>query len=151
MARSLTLTQRMFNGITNNAKQVGIISERVLNMAAAEYVINGTTVTGTLITYAVGDNSLPTQIFVTQTAANIQTSINTANTSNNIDSILITKKNTDGTTQALYLPPSRIYAFYAHPDTSFDTLFMYEDEVNSQVVAIKADQTVGGIVASLNA
>lgn len=150
MARSLTLTQRMFNGITNNAKQVGIISERVLNMAAASYVINGTTVTGTLITYAVGDNSLPTDIFVTQSAADIQTSINTANTSNNIDSILITKKNTDGTTQALYLPPSRIYAFYAHPDTSFDTLLMYEDEVNSQVIAIKADQTIGGIVASLN-
>mgnify|MGYP003458323150 CR=1 FL=1 len=72
MARSLTLTQRMFNGITNDAKQVGIISQRVLNMAAAEYVINGTTVTGTLITYAVGDNSLPTQIFVTQTAASLQ-------------------------------------------------------------------------------
>jgi len=151
MARSLTLTQRKFNGIDNAAKQVGIISERVLSMAAAEYVINGSTVTGTLLEYSTGDNSLPAQIFVTQTAANIQTSINTANTSNNIDSITVTKKNSDGTTQTLYLPPSRIYAFYSHPDTTFDSLLMYEDVALDQVIAIKADQTVGALVAALNA
>jgi len=99
----------------------------------------------------VGDGSNPYQVVVTQAASDIRASVNTANTSNSITNIAITKINADSTTQALSINVSELVYAYAYPTTTFDSLVGIENATQTVVEAIRADQQVGSLVASLNA
>lgn len=151
MARSLVLAEIVKNGVTNpSAKSVMLLSNRILNLDQGTMTYNGSLINCTTIKYMVGDGSLPYQFVVTQAASDIRASVNTANTSNNIEVVSLTKINTDGTTQALIVNVSELVYAYAYPTSTFDSLVGIEDTVKTAVNAIRADQGVGSLVASLN-
>lgn len=151
MARSLVLAQIQINGVTNpSAKSVMLMSGRILRTDQSTMTYNGSLINCTTIQYMEGDGARPTNIIVTQAASDIKASVNTANTTNSITELTLTKKNSDGTTQTINFGIGNLLRAYAHPDSTFDSLVMYEDATASLITAIKADQTVGAIVASLN-
>lgn len=151
MARSLVLQEVQINGVTNpSAKSVMLMSERFVSYSQTTMTYNGSLINATSIKYMVGDGSNPNQIMVTNAASDIRASVNTANTSNNIDTLALTKKNSDGTTQSLNVSVNDIVRAYAHPDSTFDALVLLEDTTQTVISAIKTDEMVQGIVTSLN-
>ncbi len=151
MANSLALSEIQVNGITYpSAKTALLMSHRVHGLTQTTMTYNGSLINCTQIKYLVGDGSAPQLRIVTQAASDIRTSINTANTSNNIDVVAVTKKNSDGTTQALTVNIADIVAAYAHPDSTFDSLLMIENLTQTEWPAIKADQTVQSLQTSIN-
>lgn len=151
MARSLVLQEVQINGVTNpSAKSVMLMSERFVSYSQTTMTYNGSLINATSIKYMVGDGSNPNQIMVTNAASDIRASVNTANTSNNIDILALTKKNSDGTTQSLNVSVKDIVRAYAHPDSTFDALVLLEDTTQTVISAIKTDEMVQGIVTSLN-
>jgi hypothetical protein len=88
---------------------------------------------------------------VTQAASDIRASVNTANTSNSITNIAITKINDDSTTQSLSVSVASLVYAYAYPTSTYDSLVGIEDPTLTAVSNIRADQGVGSLVASLNA
>lgn len=152
MARSLVLQEIQIGSIIYpSAKSAGLMSNRIHGLTQTTMTYNGTLINCTQIKYLVGDGSAPQLRIVTQAASDIRTSINTANTSNNVDVVSITQKNTDGTTTARTVNVADIVAFYAHPDSTFDSLLQIEDLVQTTWPAIKADESVQSIQSSLNA
>ena len=98
MANSLALSEIQVNGITYpSAKTALLMSHRVHGLTQTTMTYNRSLINCTQIKYLVGDGSDPQIRVVTQAASDIRTSINTANTSNNIDVVAVTKKNSDGT------------------------------------------------------
>lgn len=151
MARSLVLPQIQINGVTNpSAQSVMLMSERILEMSQTLMTYNGSVINATSIKYMVGDGSNPDLIMVTSAASDIRASVNTANTSNNIDILALTEKKLDGTTVSINVNVNDIVRAYAHPDSTFDSLVLLENATRDRMNAIKADEQVGGIVTSLN-
>lgn len=151
MARSLVLAEIQIDGITNpSAKSVMLMSQRILRTDQSTMTYNGSLINCTVIQYMQGDGSAPNRIVVTQAASDITASVNTANTSNSITELTLTKKNSNGTTNTINFGINNLLRAYAHPDSTFDSLVLYEDATASLITAIKADETVDAIVASLN-
>jgi len=152
MARSLVLSEIVKNGVTYpSAKSCMYMSARILDLTQGTMTYNGSVINCCTIKYMVGDGSNPYQVVVTQAASDIRASVNTANTSNSITNIAITKINADSTTQALSINVSELVYAYAYPTTTFDSLVGIENATQTVVEAIRADQQVGSLVASLNA
>jgi|APGre2960657404_1045060.scaffolds.fasta_scaffold00127_10 hypothetical protein len=151
MARSLVLQEAQINGVTNpSTKSVMLMSQRILGLSQTLMTYNGTLINATSIKYMFGDGSKPDQIMVTQAASDIRASVNTANTSNNIDILALTRKNANGTTTAINVNVSDIVRAYASPDSTFDALVITENATRDQTENITADEMVQGIVTSLN-
>jgi hypothetical protein len=152
MARSLVLAEIVKNGVTNpSAKSVMLLSGKIVDLSQGTMTYNGSVINCATIKYMVGDGSAPYQFVVTQAVSDIRASVNTANTSNNIEVVALTKINTDGTTQSLTVNISELVYAYAYPTSTFDSLVGIEDVTKTAVNAIRADQGVGSLVASLNA
>lgn len=152
MARSLVLSEIVKNGITYPAaKSCMYITERILDLAQGTMTYNGSVINCATIKYLVGDGSAPHEIVVTQAVSDIRASVNTANTSNSIEVVAITKINDNGTTQAMTINASELVYAYAYPTSTFDSLLGIEDVTKTAVNYIRADQTVGALVAALNA
>lgn len=152
MARSLVLSEIVKNGVTYpSAKSCMYLSERIVEMTQGTMTFNGSVINCATIKYLVGDGSAPYQVVVTQAVSDIRASVNTANTSNSIVNVAITKINDDGTTQALSVNVSELVYAYAYPTSTFDSLLGIEDVTKTAVNNIRADQTVGVLVAALNA
>lgn len=152
MARSLVLSEIVKNGVTYpSAKSCMYLSERIVEMTQGTMTFNGSVINCATIKYLVGDGSAPYQVVVTQAVSDIRASVNTANTSNSIVNVAITKINDDGTTQALSVNVSELVYAYAYPTSTFDSLLGIEDVTKTAVNNIRADQTVGALVAALNA
>lgn len=151
MARSLVLAEAQINGVTNSStRSVMLMSERILGLDQTLMTYNGSLINATSIKYMFGDGSRPDQIMVTQAASDIRASVNTANTSNNIDVLALTRKNDNGTTTAINVNVSDIVRAYAHPDSTFDALVIIENATRDKPENIKSDETVQSIVTSLN-
>lgn len=151
MAKSLVLQEAQINGFTNpSARSVMLVSERILGLDQTTMTYNGTFINATAVKYMVGDGSRPDQIMVTQAASDIRASVNTANTSNNIDLLALTRKNPNGTTTAINVNVDDIVRAYAHPDSTFDSLVLTENATRDLMSSMKADEMVQGIVTSLN-
>lgn len=151
MARTFVLQEAQINGFTNpSTKSVMLVSERILGLDQTVMTYNGSVINATAVKYMVGDGSRPDMIMVTQAASDIRASVNTANTSNNIDVLAVTKINSDSTTQSINVNVTDIVRAYAHPDSTFDSLLLTENATRDLMISMKADQTVQGIVTSLN-
>lgn len=137
--------------ITYPVKLVGINTDKIISLEQRTVTYRGTATFVTLIKYMVGDGSNPDEIYVSQKASDIKASVNTANTSNSIKEVTITRKNDDSTTTILYQPIAQISTFYNHPDSAADTLMITEDVLLTRNFFYKADETVSAIVALMNA
>lgn len=152
MARSLVLQEVQINGFTNpTQRSVLLMSERILRMDQTLLNYNGTLINSAQITYMVGDGSKPDLIMVRQAVSDIRASVNTANTSNNIDVIGITRKNQNGTTTAYTIGIGDIVRAYAHPESTFDSLLITENATKDYTDAFKADESVQALQTALNA
>ena len=97
------------------------------------------------------DGSATDYLTVSDSSSTINTRLNTANTSNSIQIISVTNKNTDGTTGTLTIPVNALRWAMADPKVSGDSIIGYADTAYDRLIVVNCTDTIASVVAAVNA
>ena len=139
-----------------NAQSINVITDAAVTAGSSQASITisaGSTSQATAgeVIYKNADGSMTNVILTTTTKAALISAANTANTTNNVNIIPLTRKNEDGTTTAITVNVADIVTMYADPKTPADSIVQYMDAANDRLQVITVDETASAIVALTNA
>jgi uncharacterized cupredoxin-like copper-binding protein len=139
-----------------NAQSIATATSWAVTAGASQATVAITTssdslAAGATVNFANLDGSMTNYMTVSDSATTINTRLNTANTSNNIARISVTKKNDDGTTSTLPIPVNAIQWCMADPATSGDSIIEYATPANDRTIVVNCTDTVASVVAQINA
>ena len=140
----------------SNAQSIAVVASVLVTAGASQAVATITTsndslAAGATVNFANLDGSATEYLTVSDSVSTINTRLNTANTTNNIAIISVTKKNDDGTTGTLTIPVNAIQWTMADPAVSGDSIIGYATPANDRLVVVNCTDTVASVVAQINA
>lgn len=140
----------------SNAQSIAVADTFVVTAGASQATSTITTsndslAAGATVNFANLDGSATEYLTVSDSVSTINTRLNTANTTNNIAIISVTKKNDDGTTGTLTIPVNAIQWTMADPKVSGDSIIGYANPANDRLIVVNCTDTVASVVAQINA
>lgn len=108
-------------------------------------------VDGTTVLLSNLDGSASDVLTVSDSASTITTRLNTANTTNSVNLIPLTVKNTDGTTTAIKVNVDQLWWVINDPTDSADGVVAYADTAKDRMIVVTTDENGAAVAALANA
>lgn len=155
MARLFTWNEIKMNGTVYPTAVVKLLnSTKVVGMRTVTENFTGTSTAYALLNYKAHDNAAPDQRFSTDAASTVNTEINTDNTTNTTETILLNVQTDAGVNSyTKYFNPRYIQEVSAWPGASSDSYVVYEEPEaqDASWQTYRVDETVSAIKSAANA
>lgn len=160
MARLVTFQQAKKNStISNPVVPVLLNTKRITEFENVVENFTGTSVAYTWLKYKLNDDSNDDIFYTTDPASTVSTAVNTANTTNDIESIPLTLQKTETVNGTLvvttdhieYFNPRFIHSVYKAIDDVNDSIVLYEQPGHPYLNSYRVAETQSAIAALANA